>query len=394
MSIDHSWTKLKELRRYLTEADPTTKIDETKLFRYLMQGLLEEYRTLKTVLDAQPNLSVDDKLDTLQRFHEEHSSQDTSALAARVKDFKKGNRYSPPLSRRHSSSSEAEGFLCFTCDSPNHVNRDCPYRQEARQYAIRLRRQAESHSSRSSSHRPRSSQERSPRCGRHVDKKSEKRDRSKSVHFDKNSQSRLKTKGKAYVADEQTDSEGDISTDSALEEYAAVTQDTASKISLDEWIPDTAASSNMTDNLKNFHGPLKPIPRRVIKVGGGRLFSRYIGVAEIRLKDGRSMRLKDCLYVPCLGANLLSARRICTTSKLRGAFDATKMYIHKNNKVLLLASFRDGVYIVDHIATDDHERAYGAQEVPQEAMEIDLTGDPAAAVSLYQASLMDEVAEP
>jgi hypothetical protein len=204
----------------------------------------------------------------------------------------------------------------------------------------------------------------------------------------------LKTKGKAYVVDEQTDSEGDISIDSALEEYAAVTQDTASKISLDEWIPDTAASSNMTNNLKNFHGPLKPIPRRVIKVGGGRLFSRYIGVAEIRLKDGRSMRLKDCLYVPCLGANLLSARRICTTSKLRGAFDATKMYIHKNNKVLLLASFRDGVYIVDHIATDDHERAYGAQEVPQEAMEIDLTGDPAAAVSLHQASLMDEVAEP
>ena len=99
MSIDHSWTKLKELRRHLTEADPNTNIDEAKLFGYLMQGLPEEYGTLKMVLDAQPNLSVDDKLDTLQRFHEEHSSQDTSAFTARIKEFKKGNQYSPPLSR-------------------------------------------------------------------------------------------------------------------------------------------------------------------------------------------------------------------------------------------------------------------------------------------------------
>ena len=59
-----------------------------------------------------------------------------------------------------------------------------------------------------------------------------------------------------------------------------------------------------------------------------------------------------------------------------------RMYFHKNNKVLLSASFRNGVYIVDHIATNDHERAYGAQDVPQGVMEIDLTGDPAAAVLL------------
>jgi len=63
---------------------------------------------------------------------------------------------------------------------------------------------------------------------------------------------KTKGKGKAYIADEQTDSEGDISTDSTPKEYTAVTQDAASKISPDEWIPDTAASSNMTDNLKNF----------------------------------------------------------------------------------------------------------------------------------------------
>ena len=59
-----------------------------------------------------------------------------------------------------------------------------------------------------------------------------------------------------------------------------------------------------------------------------------------------------------------------------------RMYFHKNNKVLLSESFRNKVYIIDHITTNDYERAYGAQEVSQEVIEIDLTGDPAAAVPL------------
>ena len=52
MSIDHSWMKLKELCCHFTEADPNTNIDETKLFGYLMQGLLEEYGILKIILDV------------------------------------------------------------------------------------------------------------------------------------------------------------------------------------------------------------------------------------------------------------------------------------------------------------------------------------------------------
>ena len=60
------------------------------------------------------------------------------------------------------------------------------------------------------------------------------------------------------------------------------------------------------------------------------------------------------------------------------------------------------IHVTSLRATDDYERAYGAQEVPQEAIEIDLTGDPAAAVLLHQASLdqtsnlatLDEAAKP
>ena len=59
-----------------------------------------------------------------------------------------------------------------------------------------------------------------------------------------------------------------------------------------------------------------------------------------------------------------------------------KMYFHKNNKVLLSASFRNKVYIIDHITTNDYERAYGAQEVSQEVIKIELTGDLAAVILL------------
>jgi hypothetical protein len=73
LSIDNSWTKLKELRRNLIEADPNLRIDQTKLFGYLMNGLPEECKALKTVLDTQSNLPIDEKLDVLRRFYEENN---------------------------------------------------------------------------------------------------------------------------------------------------------------------------------------------------------------------------------------------------------------------------------------------------------------------------------
>jgi hypothetical protein len=381
LSIDNSWTKLKELRRNLIEADPNIRIDQTKLFGYLMNGLPEEYKTLKTVLDAQPNLPIDEKLDVLQRFHEENNVRDLSALAARVKQSKKSrNRYSSPppspRSRYYSSSSGSDQhFACYTCDAPDHEARHCPYKREARRFARDLRVRSENGYAGSGSERSSSRASKQPSSGRHDSRGGETRGRPKSVKFDKTSRHRSKGKGKAYVADDVTDSgEIDISTESeTVEEYANVSQDAASKISSSEWIPDTAASSHMTDQEKSFHGPLKSIPRRTIKVGGGRLSARHVGIAELRLKDGSFLRLKDCLYVPHLGANLLSARRVCANSKLEGAFDDKKMYFHENKKVKISASFRDGVYIVDHIATDDHEKAYEAQEVPQDAEAMDIS---------------------
>ena len=74
------------------------------------------------------------------------------------------------------------------------------------------------------------------------------------------------------------------------------------------WISDTSATSYITDQLELFSS-LKPIPRRTIKVSGGKLYSTSIGIAKIVAESGSAL-LKDILYVPKLGVNLLSGKRV------------------------------------------------------------------------------------
>ncbi len=53
-----------------------------------------------------------------------------------------------------------------------------------------------------------------------------------------------------------------------------------------------------------------PIKRRTIKVGGGRLYTDFKERVKIRVA-GVSLILKDILYVPGLGINLLLSRKLC-----------------------------------------------------------------------------------
>ena len=104
----------------------------------------------------------------------------------------------------------------------------------------------------------------------------------------------------------------------------------------------------MTDNLDSFSGPLKPIRRRVIKVGGGRLYSDKSGLARVEDSKGR-IRLITALYVPGLGASLLSMKRLCEMG-LRGSFHENALYMRDNRgRLILRASACNGVYVVDKV---------------------------------------------
>jgi hypothetical protein len=52
-----------------------------------------------------------------------------------------------------------------------------------------------------------------------------------------------------------------------------------------------------------------PIKRRTIKVKGGRLYTDFIGQVKIKVASV-SLILKDVLYVPGLGVNLLLSRKL------------------------------------------------------------------------------------
>ena len=89
--------------------------------------------------------------------------------------------------------------------------------------------------------------------------------------------------------------------------------------------------------------------RRIIKVGGGYLHSSRYGDIEIPGRAGKPITIQRVYYVPNLGANLLSCRRLCTLG-LRGEFDvkAIKLF-NLRNECVLRARHLEGVYIVEWI---------------------------------------------
>jgi hypothetical protein len=81
----------------------------------------------------------------------------------------------------------------------------------------------------------------------------------------------------------------------------------------------------MTDDKSLFRSQLIPIRHRTILVGGGQLYTNFIGTAELKVNGSGSVLLLDVLYIPNLGVNLLSSRQFCPSKGLEFAGDDNKM---------------------------------------------------------------------
>ena len=171
---------------------------------------------------------------------------------------------------------------------------------------------------------------------------------------------RKSRKTRDYTTDDEDD--GDSVTKSEInkhaDETAAILKIQISKIPISNWVADTGASTYMTDQLQLFRGPLMRIRRRTIKIGGGDLYSDYIGTVEIRVRNGENTRLAKTLYVPELKINLLSGRRLYE-SGLKGTQDRNGLYFHNNKKHEIIGAIRrGGVYIINRITTGLAESAF------------------------------------
>ena len=232
---------------------------------------------------------------------------------------------SPADNRRHHTTKPTRRLRCFICDEA-HRMRECEFLEEIRGIASQLVAKS----------------------------------KGKSVGKGKYAKHLKHQRG--YAADEVSSSdsaESDPDEDYA-DDTAALSKEQASKVPRSDWVADSGASSHMTDQHRLFSTPLTRIKRRYIKVGGGRLHADYCGTVRMCDQAGNSALLSSVLYVPQLGVNLLSGKRMCGKG-LRGSFDEKALYMHdRHGNLAIEAREHGGVYIVNHIAKGLDEFALAA----------------------------------
>ena len=64
------------------------------------------------------------------------------------------------------------------------------------------------------------------------------------------------------------------------------------------------------------------------------------------------------MFVPNLGVNLLSSRKICSQAGAKATFDDKSMDFIHGNETLLRADIKGGIYIVSWIAKGLEETAF------------------------------------
>jgi hypothetical protein len=129
----------------------------------------------------------------------------------------------------------------------------------------------------------------------------------------------------------------------------------------------------MTDKLHLFRGPLIHTKRIPIQVGGGELYSCQRGTVVIECEDGSSGLVEGALYVPKLGVNLISAKRLCKNG-LKGSFDSESIHIKDGRKTVIYAQQNRGLYIVKHISKRYKEKALAADQ-PEDTLAADQPED-------------------
>jgi hypothetical protein len=111
-------------------------------------------------------------------------------------------------------------------------------------------------------------------------------------------------------------------------------------------------SSHITDNKSLFRLQLTPIRCRTILVGSSQLYSDFIGTTELKVKGSGSILLSNILYIPNLGVNLLSSRKLCRSKGLKFTSDNNRIAFWHNYTKILEASVKGGVYIISWVKLD------------------------------------------
>ena len=360
-TISDAWTELETLRRRAVNANPRLEsaYDEQMLLQFLLPALPDEYAVTIATLDAQPNLSVQDKLVALR------NREDVIRVAKAIED----KALAAKQSAVPRSDIEGSAIKCGFCRRGPHDTDKCQFQKAfdeimeafARKHIRRQYKGKRDHRDhlRKGSHKVdyQDRPDRHNRPKRSTDRKGKKPRPDKHEHghaADEGSSTDRLTDD--YTTTDSSDSEGSV-------EHAHITRDEIRKIPHSYWCSDSCASSHMTDDKSLFRSPLAPIRQRTILVGGGQLYANWKGTAELRVRDGSSILISDVLYVPNLGVNLLSSKKLCSKG-LTFTGDNHTMAFWRNQDKVLEASVKGGVYILSWVKPNLNDIAFNTMEQP------------------------------
>jgi hypothetical protein len=325
MTISSAWAQLVSVRGKIATAD--AKLAETfdleTLFQYLLAGLPDSFRTLKQSLDANTSSDVYDKLEILERNEREYDLS-AKAESANIADTGKPQTHRP-------KKRSTDKIQCYFCGK-EHLRSKCELRElltaMVSDFQIKRAREARKTEKKSSKQRTE---------GRHTSTKGYAADACSGP--EESSGDSCSESGQNSGAEEEEEEECHFSKEKAQN----------CKIPESDWCSDSGCTAHMTDKPDLFRGPMIPIKRRAVKVGGGRLYANFKGQVEMRVA-GVSLILEDVLYVPGLGVNLLSSRKLCSEWNCLGIFNSSSMwFISEDKQVILQANVKEGLYIVSRI---------------------------------------------
>jgi hypothetical protein len=358
MTITSAWEKLNKYRRKLVNANATlatTYPDET-LYIILQEALPEEYSSTIDTLDVQISMDVDAKLKHLEekerRIAKKGRKTDEHANAA-VRSRGRNEKYTVPQRRASNDSLNSENELkCYLCEK-SHRCAECPYLEPAQQYVKIIIKEIHKAAKAKISSRDASK----PKNAKYA--KPESKASRKKAH---GMVARGEELSPTSDSDDSDSSDGGASMEET-DEAVFLSTELLSKATPSSWPADSGASSHMSDQPDLFRD-IKHIKRRSIRVGGGVMYTDHKGTVDMVCEDGSSMLLSDVLYVPGLGVNLLSARRVCQNG-LEGTFNHKKMFFKRDGQTVIEASMRNGLYIVTHVADGYEETAFSASSAAE-----------------------------
>jgi hypothetical protein len=235
----------------------------------------------------------------------------------------------------------------------DHWARDCDIRDEVKALGKKLRKERDRQ-------RKTKRDEKSKRSS--SDKKPKSKRRSKSKKENGYAANYVDNSSPSNNSDSnETSSSSDSDDHKPKVEKVHLSRVKLSKATPADWIFDTGATSHMADNIHLFRQPLRQVPEVIIQCGGGELSSDQRGTATVVCEDGSWCEMEDVLFVPNLGVNLISAKRLCKKG-LEGSFDKTHMYVSKGGNIAVLAEQKDGLYIVSHVSSKYRGKAFIAHK--------------------------------